>query len=52
MATEVIQELECLNCTLQKRTETVSGMLSAAGCVRTTLRAKRTEEKSHETYST
>lgn len=28
MATEVIQELECLNCTLQKQTETVSGMLS------------------------
>lgn len=51
MATEVIQELECLNCTLQKRTETVSGMISAADCVRTTLRAKRTEEKFQEIYS-
>ncbi|KAL1269056.1 hypothetical protein QQF64_031345 [Cirrhinus molitorella] len=51
MATEVIQELECLNCTLQKRTETVSGMLSAADYVRTTLRAKRTEEKFQEIYS-
>ncbi|KAF3841836.1 hypothetical protein F7725_023787, partial [Dissostichus mawsoni] len=40
-------ELECLNCTLQKQTETVSGMLS----VRTTLRAKRTEEKFQEIYS-
>ncbi|XP_010790523.1 zinc finger MYM-type protein 1-like [Notothenia coriiceps] len=51
LATEVIQELECLNCTLQKQTETVSGMLSAADCVRTTLRAKRTEEKFQEIYS-
>ncbi|KAF3855519.1 hypothetical protein F7725_016242 [Dissostichus mawsoni] len=47
LATEVIQELECLNCTLQKQTETVSGMLSAADCVRT----KRTEEKFQEIYS-
>lgn len=51
MATEVIQELECLNCTLQKQTETVFGMLSAADCVRTTLRAKRTEESFQEIYS-
>lgn len=50
-ATEVIQELECLKCTLQKQTETVSGMLSAADCVRTTLRPKRTEEKFQEIYS-
>ena len=49
-ATEVIQKLEWLNCTLQKQTETVSGMLSAADCVRTTLRAKRSEEKFHEIY--
>ena len=51
LATEVIQELDCLNCTLQKQTETVSGMLSAADCVRTTLRTKRTEEKFQEMYS-
>ncbi|KAF3841502.1 hypothetical protein F7725_007364 [Dissostichus mawsoni] len=47
LATEVIQELECLNCTLQKQTETVSGMLSAADSVRT----KRKEEKFQEIYS-
>lgn len=50
MVNEVIEELECLNSTLQKRTQTVSGMLSAVDCVRTTLRAKRTEEKFQEMY--
>lgn len=49
MATEVIQELECLN--LQKKIETVSGMHSAADCVWTTLRAKRTEQKFQEIYT-
>jgi len=41
MASEVIQELECLNCTLQKRIKTVSGMLAAVDCVEKYIEGKQ-----------
>ncbi|XP_063068932.1 uncharacterized protein LOC134460473 [Engraulis encrasicolus] len=40
--------LEALNKSLQKRTQTVAGMMSAIGCVRDSLRANRSEAKFRE----
>ena len=50
LALEVIEELECLNTSLQKRTETVAGMRSAIQCVKSTVHAKRNEENFHEVF--
>lgn len=43
LASPVLHELECLNLSFQKRTETVSGMKTAAEVVRTSLKGKRNE---------
>ncbi|KAK0152297.1 Zinc finger MYM-type protein 1 [Merluccius polli] len=43
LAIEVIEVLECLNKSLQKRTETITGMKSAIDCVRSTVQGKRSE---------
>lgn len=48
LALEVIEALEALNKSLQKRTQTVAGMMSAIGCVRDSLRANRSEAKFRE----
>ncbi|CAL9706252.1 unnamed protein product [Knipowitschia caucasica] len=45
VASEVLGELECLNRSLQKRSETVAGMKAAVGYVRSALQKKRSEEK-------
>ena len=44
MAQAVIGELECLNRSLQRRTETVSGMRAAVCKVQSTLNGKRSDE--------
>lgn len=43
LASPVICELECLNISFQKRTETIAGMRAAVEVVRTSLKAKRDE---------
>lgn len=43
LALEVLQEMECLNKSLQKRTITVAGMQAAVDYVKTALQEKRTE---------
>ncbi len=43
-ALEVIDELKCLNKSLQKWTETIAGMRSAIEWVRSTLQSKRNEK--------
>ena len=40
VAETVIGELECLNTSLQRKTQTISGMHRAVGCVQSTLRSK------------
>ena len=50
LALEVIERLEALNKSLQKRTETVAGMMSAIDCVRDSLRANRSEAKFREIF--
>lgn len=44
MAQAVIGDLECLNCSLQKRTQTISGMQAAVSTVQSTLNGKRSDE--------
>lgn len=44
LASAVLGELECLNISLQKKTQTVSGMQAAVECVRSSLRGKRNDE--------
>lgn len=51
LASEVIGELECLNYSLQKSTGTVTGMMAAVECVKTTLKAKRSDEMFHQIYT-
>ena len=43
LASPVICELECLNISFQKRTETIAGMRAAVQVVRTSIKAKRNE---------
>ena len=43
LASPVISELECLNISFQKRTETIAGMRAAVQVVRTSLKAKKDE---------
>ena len=43
LASAVICELECLNISFQKRTETIAGMRAAVQVVRTSLKAERDE---------
>lgn len=50
LATLVIDDLECLNKSLQKRTETIAGMRAAIGCVRSSLAQKRKDEKFQEIF--
>lgn len=50
LALEVIGDLECLNKSLQKRTETISGMRSAIECITSTLQEKRSEESFQEVF--
>ncbi|KAK7898153.1 hypothetical protein WMY93_019006 [Mugilogobius chulae] len=50
LALEVVDDLECLNKSLQKRTETIAGMRAAVGCVRSNLAAKRNERKFKEIF--
>lgn len=52
LASEALTELENLNRSLQSRTESVSGMLAAVECVKTTVRAKRSDESFHQLYAT
>ncbi|XP_072565314.1 zinc finger MYM-type protein 1-like [Paramormyrops kingsleyae] len=44
LASAVVAELECLNVSLQKKIQTVSGMLDAVNHVRTSLKGKRDDE--------
>lgn len=50
MASEVIEELECLNKSLQKRTATIAGMRCSIECVRSTLQLKRNEERFYQMF--
>lgn len=50
VALEVIEELECLNKSLQKRTATIAGMKEAIECVKSTLQGKRNEEKFQKVF--
>lgn len=45
LALEVTEELECLNKSLQSRTQTVDGMLAAVTCIKESIANKRTHEK-------
>ena len=47
---EVIEELECLNKSLQRRTETIAGIRGTIECVRSTLQGKRNEESFQEVF--
>jgi hypothetical protein len=44
LASAVLGELECLNISLQKETQTLSGMQAAVDCVWSPLRGKRKDE--------
>lgn len=44
LALEVLEEMECLNKSLQKQTSTVAGMCAAVDYVKKALQEKRTEE--------
>lgn len=46
LASPVICELECLNMSFQKRTETTAGMRAAVQVVRTSLKAKKMRQVS------
>lgn len=50
LALEVIEVLECLNTSLQKRTENIAGMRNAVECVRSTIQGKRNEESFQEVF--
>lgn len=43
VAEAVIGELECLNTSLQRKTQTISGMKTAVCCVQSTLKGKRND---------
>uniref|UniRef100_A0A9J8A5F5 Uncharacterized protein n=1 Tax=Cyprinus carpio carpio TaxID=630221 RepID=A0A9J8A5F5_CYPCA len=51
LACEVIGELECLNYSLQTSTGTVMGMTAAVDCVKSTLKAKRSDEMFHHIHT-
>lgn len=51
LASELTGELECLNRSLQMRTQTVGGMRKAVDCVRSTLQMKRDERAFQELFS-
>ncbi|KAJ8381375.1 hypothetical protein SKAU_G00021530 [Synaphobranchus kaupii] len=44
LASAVVGELECLNKSLQRRTQTVSGMLAAVDCVRSSFQEKQNDQ--------
>lgn len=44
LAGAVIGELECLNASLQRKTQTISGMKAAISCVQSVLKDKRNED--------
>lgn len=44
LASAVVGELECLNKSLQRRTQTVFGMLAAVDCVRSSFQEKRNDQ--------
>jgi len=44
LASAVVGELECLNKSLQRRTQTVSGMLAVVDCVRSSFQEKRNDQ--------
>ncbi len=50
LASAVVGELECLNISLQKKTQTVSGMQDAVDCVRSYLQGKRNDKSYLELY--
>jgi len=50
VASEVLGELECLNKSLQKQSQTISGMQAAVKYVRSTLQKKRNEEHFAEVF--
>lgn len=50
LALQVTQELECLNKSLQSRTQTIDGMLAAVTCVKDSIAEKRTQEKFQGIY--
>ncbi len=52
LASQVLEELECLNRSLQSKTTSVPGILAAVDCVRKTIQVKRSDEKFHQIYTT
>jgi len=52
LALEVLEEMECLNKSLQRRTTTITGMQTAVEYVKTALHKKRTEERFQQVYVT
>ncbi|XP_047669254.1 zinc finger MYM-type protein 1-like [Tachysurus fulvidraco] len=50
LASAVVGELECLNISLQKKTQTVSGMQDAVDCVRSYLQGKRNDKSYLELF--
>ena len=48
---EMIGELECLNKSLQKRTQTIARMQAAIQCVKSTIKAKRNEEDFQDVFN-
>ncbi len=50
LASAVVGELECLNISLQKKTQTVSGMQDAVDCVGSYLQGKRNDKSYLELY--
>lgn len=50
LALEVLEEMECLNKSLQKQTSTVAGMRAAVHYVKKALREKRTEERFRQIF--
>uniref|UniRef100_A0A3B3QRQ9 TTF-type domain-containing protein n=1 Tax=Paramormyrops kingsleyae TaxID=1676925 RepID=A0A3B3QRQ9_9TELE len=50
LALELIEELECLNKSLQKRIATIAGMQQSIECVKSTLQFKRNEERFQEIF--
>lgn len=52
LASEDLQELECLKRSLQSKTVSVPGRLAAIDCVRKTIQVKRYDEKLNQIYTT
>lgn len=50
LASEVIGELECLNKSLQKQTQTIAGMQAAIEYVKSTLQGKRNKESFQDVF--